>query len=225
MKLKSYKRIVWDGFIGILAFFIFILLYRLKNPYLFPGLIEKIIWVLAVLLILLIIMSLPYKRIIQKISPILKKMKIKIKAKPSEKYVKFTINIKLRSTEEYVKLAIDYIFQFLLIILLFVLLINEFKKIEFINLNYLLITVLVFGILTIFLRPEIKRKKQEITKKDYYFIILMGIAGIILIYIKTSSLGWLSYLISIIGGILIILLSILILEDDKRWKTQEKLNT
>ena len=55
------------------------------------------------------------------------------------------------------------------------------------------------------------------------FIVALGIVGTVLIFIKTKELGWLSYLISIIAGILIILLSYLILEEDENKKRYQKI--
>ena len=110
-------------------------------------------------------------------------------------------------------------FEVLLVFYLLLLLINEFKPlwIASINLNYVLIAVIILGITSVlFSNP--KKKQQKPTKKDYVFIIALGIVGTALIFIKTRELGWLSYIISIIAGILIILLSILVLEEDENGK-------
>ena len=53
------------------------------------------------------------------------------------------------------------------------------------------------------------------TKKDYMMAAIAGIAGAMIIYYKTSSIGALSIVISLISGILIILLSILVLQEDE----------
>ena len=108
-------------------------------------------------------------------------------------------------------------FQYILISYLILLLIREFNKnfLKQLNLNYLLIIVIVLGVITV-LTYNPKKKKQEKPKKtDYYLIYLLGIAGTILIYFKIKSLGYLSYIISIIAGILIILLSKLVMEEDE----------
>jgi len=108
-------------------------------------------------------------------------------------------------------------FQYILIAYLILLLIREFSKnfLKQLNLNYLLIIVIVLGVITV-LTYNPKKKKQEKPKKtDYYLIYLLGIAGTILIYFKIKSLGYLSYIISIIAGILIILLSKLVMEEDE----------
>jgi len=115
------------------------------------------------------------------------------------------------------KHIITQTFQYLLIVYLILLLIEEYAPkfiSNYINLNYLLVLVIIFGVITVLL-PQKKIKKQKPKRKDYYFIFILGIIGTILIYIKTKELGWLSYVISIIAGILIILLSILVLEDVK----------
>ena len=122
-----------------------------------------------------------------------------------------TENMKIN---EDLKLSFNQVFQFLLISYLLLLLINEFKKITFINLNYLMIAVIIFGILTILFPVKIKQDKTKIKRKHILFIILLGIIGAIIIYLKIKELGWLSYLISGIAGILIILLSYMVLKDE-----------
>ena len=118
-----------------------------------------------------------------------------------------------KSTQGYLKI-ISSVFQYLLIIYLIILLIDQYFPIKFLNLNYLLVTVIVLGVITIsFFKPE-KEKKHKITRKDKYLIYFLGILGAILIYLKTKEIGWISYLISIIGGALIIIISKLFLEEE-----------
>jgi len=132
--------------------------------------------------------------------------------------------------------AIDFIldinkdvFEISLITYLVFLLIEELKE-GFIsynfNLNILLGLVIVSGILTIFSKAKTNKHELEtnlhesriresrISKKDWIFIIGLGILGGFLIFYKTKELGWLSLVISIISGILIVLLSVLILEEN-----------
>jgi len=70
----------------------------------------------------------------------------------------------------------------------------------------------------------IKKEKESITTKDHIFIIGAGILGFGIIYYKIQETGWLSYVISAMAGILIILLSILILEDEND-EDNEDVNT
>ena len=111
---------------------------------------------------------------------------------------------------------INHIFQALLVSYLLLLLIEQIwagSVSLYMNLNYLLILVIITGILDVFSEhPE--KKKEKIKWWDYVFISILGILGFIIIKFKTGELGWLSWLISIIAGILIILLSILVLEDE-----------
>lgn len=84
----------------------------------------------------------------------------------------------------------------------------------YMNLNYLLIVVIVLGILDVF-SSHASVKKTEVTWKDKAYIWLLGIAGFVIIKFKTAELGWLSWMISLIAGILIVLLSKLVLEEDE----------
>jgi len=112
------------------------------------------------------------------------------------------------------KASFNYVFQITLVSYLLLLLINEFKKVVFINLNYLMIIVIIFGILTIFFPIEIKKEKYKIKKRDILLIFFLGILGSIIIFIKIKNLGIIAYLISIMAGVLIILLSYMVLKDE-----------
>ena len=112
---------------------------------------------------------------------------------------------------------VNHIFQTILVSYLILLLLeqiwNGFVSV-YLNLNYLLIVVIITGILDVFSEHNIiETKKPKIT--DYIFIVILGIVGFFIISFKTQALGALSWVISAIAGILIILLSLLILGDDK----------
>lgn len=112
---------------------------------------------------------------------------------------------------------INHAFQVLLVTYLVLLLIEQIWTgviSTYLNLNYLLIIVIFSGILDVFSEIPVKKKEQA-TRKDYFLAIGLGILGFIIIKFKTPSLGWLSWLISIVAGVIIILLSILVLEDDE----------
>ena len=111
---------------------------------------------------------------------------------------------------------ISHLFQTLLVTYLILLLIEQIYTgfvSTYLNLNYLLILTIASGILDVF--TEKQKKTEKTTKKDYYLIYALGILGTIIIKFKTNELGYLSWIISIIAGILIILLSHLILEEDE----------
>lgn len=116
--------------------------------------------------------------------------------------------------------ALNIIFQILLVVYLVLLLVNEFVPVQF-NLNYLLIPVIAFGVLTALLPYEPKEEKKDPEKElvEYksgiILAFILGIVGAILIFIKTRDLGWISYIISAISGILIILVGFLIYKEDE----------
>ncbi len=119
---------------------------------------------------------------------------------------------------------IHHLFQTLLVTYLLLLLIEQVSigfVSTYLNLNYLLIIVIISGILSVFSEPDkIKHEKPKL--KDYIYIAILSISGFIIIKFKTAELGWLSYAISTVAGILIALLSILILEDDEKEEKKEK---
>lgn len=111
---------------------------------------------------------------------------------------------------------INYLFQALLVTYLVLLLVEQIwaGRVSFyLNLNYLLVAVIIAGVLDVF-SEHAEPKKSRIKWWDYVFISALGILGFWIIKFKTAQLGWLSWLISIIAGILIILLSLLVLEED-----------
>ena len=86
--------------------------------------------------------------------------------------------------------------------------------------NYLIVTI-VLGIITVLTyKPKEDIKKQKLRRIDNYFIYLLGIVGAFLVYFKIKDLGWISYLISIISGILIITLNKLIVKEEDEDKPE-----
>jgi hypothetical protein len=136
------------------------------------------------------------------------KTKDKIKKKSRKKKKELKLNF-----SDY----INTIFQYVLVAYLILLLIEEVwpNSISvYLNLNYLLFITIVFGVLSAFSSPRPEEKKP-VTKKDYFFVIVLAVVGFVLIKYKTGELGGLSWVISIISGFLIFLVSLLILEEDE----------
>jgi hypothetical protein len=110
---------------------------------------------------------------------------------------------------------VNHIFQTLLVTYLLLLLVEQiwggFVSV-YLNLNYFLVIVIVIGILDVFSEHPHKRK-EKVKKKDSFFIIMLGISGFIIIKFKTGELGLLSWIISLFAEILIILISLLVLEE------------
>ncbi len=118
---------------------------------------------------------------------------------------------------------INYLFQALLVSYLLLLLTEQIWSGSvslYVNLNYLLIGVILTGILDVFSEhPE--KKSEKIKLIDYMFISVLGVVGFAIIKFKTAELDGLSWLISVIAGILIVLLSILVLEEDEESKVKK----
>lgn len=124
---------------------------------------------------------------------------------------------------------INHFFQVILATYLILLLTEQLWKGSvslYMNLNYFLIVVIIAGILDVFSEhPIIEKRKTDL--KDYLFVIALGILGFVIIKFKTDSLGILSWIISVIAGILIILISLLVLDEDEEeihYKKEFKLN-
>ena len=122
----------------------------------------------------------------------------------------------MRKIKGYGAELVNHTFQILLVTYLILLLVEQvFPGVVsvYLNLNYFLIGVIIAGIFDVFSEHE-KNVERDVNFKDYFFVFVLGILGFTIIKYKTLELGWLSWIISIIAGILIILLSILVLGEN-----------
>lgn len=114
--------------------------------------------------------------------------------------------------------SIQQLFITLLVTYLILLLIETISPgsvSRYLNLNYWLIAVIVSGVITIITRQESEKPiEKTISTGNIITLVCIGLIGAALIWYKTREIGWLSYLISLAGGILIVLLSILIWQKD-----------
>ena len=110
-------------------------------------------------------------------------------------------------------------FQVLLVVFLLTLLVRELYPgvTGWVNINYFLILVIIFGIAAVLTNDEDQdaREPAIITKRDYLFIGAASIAGTVIVWYKIQDIGKLAYLIAILSGALIFLLSILVLDDNE----------
>jgi len=85
------------------------------------------------------------------------------------------------------------------------------------NLNHLLIVVIVVGVAAVLAGPKtVGRGKEEgLTARTVLMIICAGVGGATIVWYKTKEIGWLSFVISLVSGGLIVLLSMLIWRGDE----------
>ncbi|MBN2880932.1 DUF1616 domain-containing protein [Candidatus Woesearchaeota archaeon] len=114
-------------------------------------------------------------------------------------------------------------FNYLLVLYLVLLLLQEFGIFKLLNTNYLLVAVCLTGVIAA-LATEKKVKEVKPALKDYLLIWVLGIVGCVLVFVKTNSLGWLSYVISLISGALIVLVGYLIYDSDSEEELDFKLS-
>lgn len=107
------------------------------------------------------------------------------------------------------------VFEWLLLAYLALLLLNSFWKVPF-NLNVLLVVVLVSGVLSVLFPAKPVRAKK--TSVDTWLVWGLGVLGTALVFLKTGSLGWLRYVISLLAGVLIVLLGYLVYEKEEKEK-------
>jgi len=117
---------------------------------------------------------------------------------------------------ETVKRVISQSFTSLLVIFLLILLVEEIfpnTVQRYINPNYMLIVVIALGIPSVLWSEEKPKKKRPITRQDYILMGAFSLAGFGILYYKLRTFP-LGIVISIVGGVLIFLLSYLVLEEE-----------
>lgn len=131
--------------------------------------------------------------------------------------MKLQLSFKEERIIEHLKYIFSYVFQILLFFFLVALLLQQFypdKVKSYININWFMLIVIIFGAISIIFPPQPQLKKEkQINWKDFTFIGALGILGGIIIFLKIKNLGWISYIISILGGLIIIFLSWLVLTE------------
>jgi len=124
--------------------------------------------------------------------------------------------------------SIQQLFIILLVTYLILLLIETIfpgSVSRYLNLNYWLIAVIITGVITVLSRQESEKPEEKsINTGNIITLVCIGLIGAALIWYKTREIGWLSYLISLVGGILIVLLSILIWQKDGEEESEEENN-
>jgi amino acid transporter len=82
------------------------------------------------------------------------------------------------------------------------------------NMNIMMIIVIIFAVIATFTQRKIheEQERKKPGRKSIVLFVLMGIGGAIIIWYKTNEIGWLSCLVSIIGGAMITLVSLIVME-------------
>lgn len=127
------------------------------------------------------------------------------------------LNTKHRKNK-YLRWAVELthgLFPMLLVVYLVLLLVETVFKgsiSSYLNLNHLLIAVIVVGIIAILTssREAAKIKEGHLIRKGIFIILGVGVLGAVIVWYKTMEIGWISYVISVVSGGLIVLLSILV---------------
>ena len=131
--------------------------------------------------------------------------------------MKLNLTEKEEKILEYVRYIFSYVFQILLFLFLITLLLQQFYPGEvksYININWFMFIVILFGAVSIlFPAKQITKKDSKINYKDLIFIAILGVLGGIIIFLKIKNLGLIGIIISILGGLIIIILSWLILTE------------
>lgn len=107
----------------------------------------------------------------------------------------------------------------LLIILVLLETIKEGFVSFFFNINYLLVVVLASGVITVLAGEEKTGEEPRVQKpafRDFAIVIGLGVLGTVLVWYQTARVGEIAYLLSIISGVLIVLLSVLLLAASNR---------
>jgi hypothetical protein len=227
--ISQIRRFIADSFIIFSLCATGLLIYLYMYPYAYPGLTSKIIWMFVIYIILLIALyQLEIKSFLvtgieyciirtgqvglpgaEKLGLLTKRFRTHI----DEDYSKYT-------TVELMVSGVNMTFQVLLVLFLLALLIRELSPtmITWIDMNYFLILVVIFGAVAVLTNNENDVQKTEpvtITKGDYILIGIAGVAGAVIVWYKIQDIGNISYVIAFLSGLLIVVLSILIIGEDE----------
>lgn len=221
---EKIRTVIKDSFILFSVFALCMLVYIHFNQYSFPDLNIKIYWILFIFILVLI--PLYFLKIVELLISFFHAFDIlvtRIHVPLFNSFVESTKNsretYRKYMSAELAKIGITTIFQIVLTAYLLMLLVQEFylSDKEWLDMNYFLITVIFFGAVSVLINND-KRENTicepvELTKKDYIFIAIAGIAGAVIVWYKIKDIGWVSYLIGAMSGVLIITLSILMMEE------------
>jgi hypothetical protein len=228
-RLLISRRVILESFILFSIAAACMLLYLHIHPYVYPDLAETIY---RVFLIYVVVLLAAYHLEVATFLLRLMKVGLITVADPFGSPVQNRIATSITRTEEQMRAMHDRytteelmihgvraMFQVLLVVFLLTLLVRELYPgvTEWVNMNYFLILVIIFGIVAVLTNDDAQdtREPAIITKRDYLFIGAASIAGTAIVWYKIQDIGKLAYLIAILSGALIFLLSILVLEEDE----------
>ena len=91
---------------------------------------------------------------------------------------------------------------------------------RYVNLEYLLIPVVFTGIIAVLtgFKKERSPEEQIMARGDIVPVICCGIVGAVIVWYQTRDAGWLTYVISPVSGMIIVLLTMVI------WQNPEEEN-
>jgi len=95
---------------------------------------------------------------------------------------------------------------------------------RYINLNYWLIGVIITGVITALTGTGTEYRKDKIVsiRNDIIPIICFGVVGAGIVWYQTRDLGWPSYIISPVAGILIVLLTLIVWQEPNEEESEDK---
>ncbi len=117
-------------------------------------------------------------------------------------------------TKNNLKIIFNEIFQISLsgyLIFIVIELLKEGFITNFFNINFLLLTVVVSGIGMSILGPIKDTENRKITENDYFIAGLFALFSGGIVYFKTTELGSIGIVISVISSVLVFLLSYLVI--------------
>ncbi len=95
---------------------------------------------------------------------------------------------------------------------------------RYLNLNHWLIGIIVLGVITVLTQSDNETGKAQThsIRNDVIPIICFGLVGATIVWYQTRDIGWLSYLVSPVSGILIVLLTLIIWQEPEEEKGEDE---
>jgi hypothetical protein len=216
MELVEFRQIARNVFLLSILAVIISYFIHLNNPLIYPGLEERLAWVCIFSGVITAILYFS-DRFSSSRKQVLGYKSDRHRPKKSPGLKNKLASFKAMDRETLARLLFRYLFEILLLSFLILALVRDLSPnfASIINSNYLLGLVFLSGLITIAFPPkETNPKGTPLGKNDYVFAGILGVAGSVMVWYNIQSIGILSFIISPIAGLLIILMSILLMEED-----------
>lgn len=114
-----------------------------------------------------------------------------------------------------VNLAVFQAFLIIYLVLLLLETLREGSVTRFLPLNGILLVVLVTGVAAVLTTKEQQEPERPLRRRDYVLVGLIAVGSWLILWYQLRDLGWIQYPVSLLGGLLVGLVSLSVLLPEK----------